>query len=369
MKLTRTSRLAAGLAAGALLLAACSDADQAGGGADTASGETSSDLSGTIAGAGASSQSAAVLQGWKVGFEEQNPGVTVNYDPVGSGGGREQFLSGGVAFAGSDRALNAEELEQSKQVCGGATAYNLPLYISPIAVAYNLPGVDELNLSPKALAGIFTGAITSWDAPEIAADNEGTELPSTKITPVHRADDSGTTENFTEYLAATAPDVWTFEPDGEWPVDGGEAAQGTSGVIQAVNGAEGAITYADASQVGDLGVAKVKVGDEFVELSADAAAAVVANSPRDSAAPEGDLAIDLKRDTSGSGEYPIVLVSYSLLCPTYEDQNTADLVKAFFTYAASEEGQAAAEEAAGSAPISDDLRAEIEPLLEKVSAA
>jgi phosphate transport system substrate-binding protein len=368
VKPTRTSRLAAGLAAGALLLAACSDADQAGGGTDSAGGAPSS-LSGTLSGAGASSQSAAVLQGWKIGFEEQNPGVTINYDPVGSGGGREQFLSGGVPFAGSDRALEAEELEQSKTVCGGATAYNLPLYISPIAVAYNLPGVEELNLSPATLAGIFTGRITSWDAPEIAADNEGTELPSTQITPVHRADDSGTTENFTDYLAATAPEIWTFEPDGEWPVEGGEAAQGTSGVVQAATGAEGAITYADASQVGNLGVARVQVGEEFVELTAEAAAAVVENSPRDPDAPAGDLTIDLQRDTTGSGEYPIVLVSYSLVCPTYADAATAELVKGFFSYVVSEEGQEAAAEAAGSAPISDALREEIQPLVEGIEGA
>ena len=368
MKLSRSSRLAAALAAGAVVLAACSDAGQV---ADSGDGSGStSDLSGTLNGAGASSQAAAVLQGWKIGFEEANPGVTVNYDPVGSGGGRTQFLEGGVAFAGTDRALNDEELEQSREVCGGATAYNLPLYINPIAVAYNLPGVDELNLSPEVLAGIFAGRITTWDAPEIAADNEGADLPSTPITPVHRADDSGTTENFTEYLAAAASSVWTFEADGEWPSElGGEAAPQTSGVIQATTATEGAITYADLSQVGELGVAQIGVGEEFVAPTAESAAAVVENSPRAEGRPEGDLEVELNRNTTGSGEYPIVLISYTLACPTYADAAQAELVSAFLTYVASEQGQQDAADAAGSAPISDGLREQVTPLVEGISAA
>ena len=359
MTLQRSTRLAAALAAGSLALAACGGSD---GNADEGSG-----LSGTISGAGATSQAAA-MEGWIAGFQTANEQATVNYDAVGSGGGREQFLEGGTAFAGSDAALDEDELALAEERCGDGGLVEVPLYISPIAVAFNLPGVETLNLSPEVLAGIFTQKITTWDAPEIAADNPDADLPSTAITPVNRSDESGTTENFTEYLAAVAPDVWTEEPSGEWPIAGGESGNGTSGVVQTITSSEGAIGYADASQVGDLGVAAVGVGDEFVELSPEAAAAVVEASPRVEGRPEGSLAIELARDTTESGNYPIVLVSYSIACTTYEDANETELVRGFLEYAASEDGQAAAAEAAGSAPLSDTLRTDAVAAIEQIGA-
>ena len=361
MKLSRYARTAALVGAAALALTACSDADQA-----TLGGQAG--LSGTIAGAGSSAQQAA-MQAWIAGFQSANPAVTINYDPVGSGGGREQFLAGGIAFAGSDRALKDDEIAQSKERCNGGTAIDLPLYISPIAVAYNLSDVEDLQLSPATLAGIFNQKITNWSAPEIAADNPGVELPDLAITPVNRSDDSGTTENFTDYLAAAAGDAWPYEPDGEWPVAGGEAAQGTSGVIQAIKSGEGTIGYADASQVGDLGTVAVKVGEEFVEYSPEAAAAVVENSPRVEGRPDGDLAIELARNTKQSGNYPIVLVSYGIACTRYEDAGEANLVKGFLSYIASEPGQQAAADTAGSAPISDALRSDILTSIRRISAA
>jgi phosphate transport system substrate-binding protein len=225
VKLSRSTRLAAALAAGSLALAACGGSDDttdpAGG--DEAAAETA--LSGTLSGAGASSQESA-MQGWIAGFQTANEEVTVNYDPVGSGGGREQFLAGGTDFAGSDAALDEEELTLAEERCGEGGIVEVPLYISPIAVAFNLPGVETLNLSPDVIAGIFKQEITQWNAPEIAADNADADLPDLPITPVNRADESGTTENFTEYLAAAAPEVWTEEPSGEWPIAGGEAGQG-----------------------------------------------------------------------------------------------------------------------------------------------
>ena len=372
MKVTRSTRLAAVLATASLALAACgSDADNAAQNAEAfgggGNGDGSGSLSGTLSGAGSSAQAAA-MEGWIAGFQGTNAEVTVNYDPVGSGGGREQFLSGGVDFAGSDAALDDEELAQAQERCGDGGLVEVPLYISPIAVAFNLPGVESINLSPETLAKIFTQDITSWDDPAIAADNPDADLPDTAVTPVNRADESGTTENFAEYLAAAAPSVWTYEPDGNWPVSGGEAGQGTSGVVQAITAAEGAIGYADASQVGDLGIAAIGVGDEFVDYSPEAAAAVVESSPRVEGRPEGSLALEIARDTQESGNYPIVLVSYQLACTTYDDDATADLVREFLLYAASEDGQAAAEASAGSAPISDALRADAEEQLEKIGA-
>ncbi|WP_346620159.1 phosphate ABC transporter substrate-binding protein PstS [Blastococcus montanus] len=324
-------------------------------------------LSGPLVGAGSSAQQAA-MQGWTAGFTAVQPRVTVSYDPIGSGGGREQFLAGGTDFAGSDAALDSEELAQAEERCGPSGVFELPNYISPIAVVYSLEGIEQLNLSPETLAGIFDQRITTWNDPAIAADNPGTALPDLPITPVNRADDSGTTENFTEYLAAAAGPGWPHEPDGTWPVAGGEAAQGNSGVVAAVGGGQGTIGYADLSQAGDLGVANIGVGDEFVAPTAEAAAAVVENSPRLEGRSEHDVVIELNRDTTGSGEYPIVLVSYHIGCMEYEDPEVAERLQAFMTYVVSPEGQQAAAEVAGSAPISDGLREQALDAIDAVRA-
>jgi phosphate transport system substrate-binding protein len=325
-------------------------------------------LSGALVGAGASSQEAA-MQGWRAGYNAVQPGVTVDYDPVGSGGGREQFLAGGVDFAGSDAALDDEELAQAEERCGSAGVFELPNYISPIAVAYNLSGVERLNLAPETIAGIFNQEITTWDDPAIAADNPDVELPGTSITPVNRSDESGTTENFAEYLAAAAGGAWPHEPSGDWPVEGGEAAQGTSGVVQAIGAGEGTIGYADLSQVGDLGVVAVQVGEDFVEPTAEAAAAVVEGSETLEGRGEYDFAIELARDTTEAGSYPIVLVSYHVGCVQYEDAGTAQRVQDFMSYVVSADGQEAAAEAAGSAPISDTLRGQAQRAIDAISAA
>ena len=323
------------------------------------------DLSGFLVGAGASSQQAA-MQGWTAGYSGVQPGVTVSYDPVGSGGGREQFTAGGIDFAGSDAPLDEEELVAARERCGGEV-FELPNYISPIAVVHNLPGVEELNLSPATLAGVFDRRITTWNDPAVVADNPGVTLPDLPITPVNRSDESGTTENFTEYLAAAAPEAWAYEPDGEWPVEGGEAAQGNSGVVAAVAGGQGTVGYADLSQAGDLGVARIGVGGQFVAPTPEAAAAVVEGSEPLPGRGPYDFALELDRTTAESGQYPIVLVSYHLGCIRYEDQLTADLVADFMTYVTSEQGQAAAAEVAGSAPISDALRDQARTAIDAIS--
>ncbi|MEI4270239.1 phosphate ABC transporter substrate-binding protein PstS [Klenkia sp. LSe6-5] len=363
---TRAVTLSAAFAS-TLALAACGASNE-GGTTDSSGADSSQEqLSGTLVGAGASSQQAA-MQGWTAGYSSIQPDVTVNYDPVGSGGGREQFIAGGTDFAGSDAALKDDELTEAEARCGDGGVFELPNYISAIAVVYNLPGVDELNLSPEVLAGIFTGAITTWNDPAIAADNEGVQLPSTTITPVHRADDSGTTTNFTQYLNAAAPDVWTSEPDGEWPLSGGEAANQTSGMISAVSAGEGAIGYADESQAGDLGVANIGVGEDFVAPSPEAAAAVVEGSELQSGRSEYDFAYDINRTTTSADEYPIVLVSYHIGCVSYDDAETADLVKSFLGYVISEDGQQAAADAAGSAPISDGLREQAQTAVDAITS-
>ncbi|MCC2594635.1 phosphate ABC transporter substrate-binding protein PstS [Tessaracoccus sp. OS52] len=320
---------------------------------DATESEAPSDLSGSLNGIGSSAMNVAQTN-WIAEFQTANPGVTVLYSPDGSGAGRDAFTGGGADFAGSDRAFKADE-----NVAGAfanctpeSIAYDLPVYISPIAVIFNVEGVEELNLTPAVLAGIFAGDITNWNAPEIAELNEGAELPDLAITPVHRSDDSGTTENFTDYLNKAAGDVWTNEADGEWPIQGGEAAKGTSGVVAAVTNGVGAIGYADASQAEGLSIAKVGKDGEFFGPTAEDAAAAVEASPVEEGREEHDLALELDRNAGG---YPIVLVAYALACADYADDEQGALVKEYLGYIASPEGQEVAAAGAGSAPLSDAL--------------
>ena len=280
---------------------------------------TAAAVSGNLTGAGSSAQEAAQAA-WIAGFQDANPDATIAYDPVGSGGGREQFIAGGTQYGGTDSHFKEEELTKAQERCGGPdNLIEIPVYVSPIAMIYNLEGVDNLQLSPETLAKIFKQEIKTWDDAAIKADNPDATLPSTRITVVNRSDESGTTENFQQYLAAVAPDVWTFEPGQEWPVKGGEAAQGTSGVVDAVKAGKGAIGYADASQAGELGKATVKVGEEFVGPTPEAAAKVVEVSKETDDPGAHVFTYDLDRTTTESGAYPIVLVSYAMACTTYDD--------------------------------------------------
>ncbi|MEV7973804.1 phosphate ABC transporter substrate-binding protein PstS [Cellulomonas sp. NPDC089187] len=367
MKLNRGTGALALAGVLALSLAACGS-DNATGEDTTSGSDTTSSLSGELNGSGASSQESA-MEAWRAGFQSQNPDVTVSYDPVGSGGGRTAFLDGSVAFAGTDSALDSDELTQAQDRCFGTGAVDLPVYVSPIAVVFNLDGVDSLNMSAATIAKIFTNTITTWNDPAIAAENPGVELPDTAITPVHRSDESGTTKNFTDYLAKASGGAWTEEASGDWPLDGGESGAQTSGLIQAVQGGNGTIGYADFSKAGDLGVVSIQVGDEWVAPSEEGAATALDASPRDDSRGDGDIVIDIDRETTESGAYPMILVSYLVACQAYDTQDDVDLVQAFLTYVASAEGQSASESAAGSAPISDTLRTDVQASIDAIALA
>lgn len=370
----RHTKLAAAAAlalTGGLALSACGGsgdpAANGGSGSSDSGSSASGTISGQLAGAGASSQEAA--QGaWTQNFIALNPEAQVTYDSVGSGKGRDQFISGGVKFAGSDEAMKPEDMEKAAETCQGGTAMDIPVYISPIAVVYKLDGVDNLQLSPATVAGIFSGQITKWNDPAIVADNPDANLPDKAITPVHRSDKSGTTGNFTHFLSETAPEAWTAGEVEEWPTDGGQSGDGTSGLVSTVEGGDGTIGYADFSKAGNLGVAKIKIGEEYVAPSADGAAKAVEASPLEEGREEGDIAVEIDRKQTDSGVYPLVLVSYLITCDTYEDQATADLVKGYASYVISEDGQKAAEEAAGSAPLTEGLRTDAQKSIDSIKA-
>lgn len=374
----RFTRTGAILGAGALMvsLAACgsdgteseSDATASESGAESTSEPSESaeeQLSGSLAGAGASSQESA-MEAWKAGYAEIQPDVTLSYDAVGSGAGITQFTDGQVVWAGSDAPLEDDEISAAEARCGGP-AWALPVYISPVAVIFNLEGVTTLNLDAATIAQIFRGEVTTWNDDAITAANPDVELPDLAITPVHRADSSGTTENFTDYLHAAAPDAWPDEAAKEWPVSGGESGDKTSGVVQAVQAGNGTIGYADASQAGSLGtVALETASGEFVAFSNETAAAAADNATQLEGREANDLALSVNRVPDDASSYPLVLVSYSIVCSTYEDANEAALVKSFVGYQASEDGQQIASENAGSAPLSDTLRSKVEAALAEI---
>ena len=329
----------------------------------TDSASKTAPISGNFQGAGASSQQSAV-EAWIAGFQGANPDAKIAYNPSGSGAGVQTFLTGATAWAGSDKALADDEVEQSKSVCADGSAFDVPVYVSPIAVIFNLKGVSDagkhINMDADTIAKIFDGKITKWNDPAIADQNKDLTLPDTAITVVHRSDKSGTTQNFVSYFKDQAPDSWTYDLSENWPNEVGQGAKGTSGVVSTVKQADGTIGYADFSQVGDLGTVAVKVGDSYNEISAEAGSKVIEDSKQDDTV-KGDnrIVIKINHATEAKGAYPIVLVSYDIVCPAYKDTKQAEFAKAWLTYVTSDEGQKAAQDAAGTAPLPSSLKSEI----------
>jgi phosphate transport system substrate-binding protein len=361
--LSRAGSIAAIALAGTMILSSCA-ANEAKTSGDTTTAP--SKLAGTLNGVGSSAQGAAEIA-WSADFQKANPKVTINYDPQGSGAGRTSFLSGAATFAGSDAALKDTELAKASPICAAGTKpIDLPVYISPIAVAYNVDGVKDLKLDAATIAGIFKGTITQWDDTAIKGQNSGVTLPSAAITVVHRSDDSGTTQNFTEYLSANAPTVWDKPAAQAYPYQVGDAAKGTSGVADAVKGAKNSITYIDESGAAGLSIAQLKVGNDYVKINAAGAADVVAKSPIISGRGAGDLAVAIDRKITDKDSWPMVLVSYLIVCQNHADAEKGALVKAYASYVASDAGQQSAATNAGSAPLSKDLAAKVAKVIDSI---
>ncbi|MGW4643834.1 phosphate ABC transporter substrate-binding protein PstS [Sphaerisporangium sp. NPDC004334] len=363
-------RLAVAAIAGVLSLAACGT-DNNGGGTDAASAPASNAgggaLSGTINAAGSSAQANAIAE-WKKSFQSSNPGVSINYQPSGSGAGVQAFIQGTVAFAGSDSALKDDKGEpaQADARCKTGKAINLPMVIGPVAVVYNLPGVDNLQLSPATIGGIFNSQITKWDDAAIKKDNPDAKLPSTAIQAVHRSDESGTSDNFTKFLKATAE--WPYEPAKAWPAEAkGTGAKGSDGIAQTVKGTEGTISYVELSYAENSSLTKAKVSNgsgEFVELTPESAAKTVEAAEIKGTGNDLKLSIDYATKTAGA--YPIVLVTYEITCEKGLSADDSKLVKTFLTYTASDEGQQALT-SLGYAPLPASLVAKVRTAVEAIA--
>ena len=269
------SRLLIAIIALAAVLAACGSSSKGGSSSSTTGGSGSS-LSGTLDGAGSSFQKTfneAVI----AAFQDANKGVTVTYNPIGSGDGKSALQTKTVDFTGTDSLPKADELKDYQ----GGTVLNFPTVAAPITVSYNLPAVKKLQLSGTTLAKIFSLKIKKWNDSAIATDNPGVTLPSTAITVAHRADGSGTTANFTKFLTAVAPTDWTLGSGDtvDWTSLPGTTQGGTknAGVAQIVKTTEGAVGYVDLADATSSGLQtawiKNKAGNYVAPTVAGAAAA------------------------------------------------------------------------------------------------
>jgi len=346
----RTAAIFGVVAVGSVALVACGDSDNgtdstattAAEGTAAGSAEGLSGTTGQLVGEGASSQQNAMdYFGQKYG--ETVSGASLAYTASGSGSGRTNFVGGQVAFAGSDSPLKEDQVEGAAQRCGGNEAWHLPFVIGPVAIAYNLEGVENLNLHVDTVAKIFKGDITKWNDAEIAAENEGVDLPDTDISVVYRSDESGTTDNFQKFLGA-ATDIW--ETEGQvFPTAVGEGANGSNGVASQVTAIDGGITYVEAgfaTQQG-LGVANLDFGNGPVELNTESVGVALDNLQFTS---EGhDMVVDTEAlfASDAAGSYPLILTTYEIVCSAGYDESTSAMVKDFLTVALDNQDEGLAE--------------------------
>jgi phosphate transport system substrate-binding protein len=354
----------------AMSLTACGSDNNAGtSSSSSASGSSSAaaaDCGGknSVTAEGSTAQQNAIAEFNKV-WGQTCSGKTLAYNPTGSGAGIDQFIAKQVDFAGSDSALSADQAPKAAERCGGNPAWNLPLVFGPVAMAFNVEGVDKLVVNGDVLAKIFQGEIKKWNDPAIAAINSGATLPDSDIKPIYRSDSSGTTDNFQKYLGAAAPAAWTKGAGKEFQGGAGEGAQKSSGVVQAIQATPGAIGYVEkgfAQQAG-LKMAQIDSGAGPVELTDETTGKAVDTAKFK--AEGNDLILDLAAlyASKEAGSYPLMLATYEVVCSKGYDADTAAAVKSFLIISANQ-GQANLS-AAGYVPLPAAFK---ERLLKSVDA-
>ncbi len=281
-------------------------------------------LTGTLNGSGSSFQDS--LQQTIIGeLAEVAPGLTVNYAKSGSSAGKADLAGNTVQFAGTDSLIKDEE--QAKMA--GDVLY-IPIAAAPITISYNLPEVEELNLSADLIAKIFQTEVTTWNDPAIAAENPDAELPDATIAVVHRSDGSGTTNNFTKYLKKAAPEAWKLGSGDsvEWSpaTMGAEKSSGVSSLIASTPGAVGYVDLADSvSTKLQRALVKNSAGNYIEPLL-----------PNTSAALDGaEIAEDLTYDPLNAGgeeTYPITAPTWVLVYVKQPSQEVVDNLKGYLTY-------------------------------------
>lgn len=326
----------------ALLLVACGSDPGGGGGTPSGSNQAAgiTCAKGSLTASGSTAQQNAMAQ-WIKNYLAQCNGANINYGGGGSGQGVQQFQQGTVDFAGSDFPLaSGQEQSAANDRCKAGPAVNVPMVPGPIAIGYNVPGTSTLNLSASTLAKIFSDKVTNWNDPVIATDNPGVQLPSLSVQTFHRSDGSGTSYNFTNYLASDAPNDWTYGANKYWPAPGGQGSKGTQGIAQAVKSTRGAIGYVELSFATQNQIPVAKIGNasgNFVELKQDNVVAFLGKAKV--VGTGNDLQLQFDYANNDPNAYPNVLVTYEILCQAGNPQDRLPLLKNFLGYTASATGQ------------------------------
>lgn len=348
-----------------LALAAAAAIALAGCGSNTPSTSSSSAAADPIAGVKAELKASgasfpdAFYQEVITELKTKAPDLKITYNPVGSSTGKKEFGSGLVDFAGTDSTVKDTEIDKTK-----TPFLYIPTVAAPITVSYNLPGVDNLQLSPDTLAKIFQRDIKVWNDAAIAADNPGVTLPTTAISVAHRSDGSGTTNNFTKFLVAAAPTTWKLASGDtvNWPTDtlGGAKNAGVAALVKQTAGTIGYVDMADATSA-KLQMAAIKNKDgKFVKASLEGATAALAG-----ATIKDDLTYD-PLNAAGATTYPITAPTYLLVKAKYDSADKAKAVKELVKWILGSEGSALAKETSF-ATLPDALKTKALAQLDKVS--
>lgn len=344
MKLQRYGALAGAALIGMATLSACGSdnngAPAAAPSSAAAPGATTSAIacgSGTLAMAGSTAQTNAISQ-WTKDYQSACSGATINYTANGSGAGFTSFTNGQALVAGSDYPLSDTQQPTADTHCGtGSTAIDIPAVPGAIAIIFNVPGVTSLNLSAKNLVGIFSGTITNWDDPAIKADNPSATLPNLPIQTFHRADTSGTSFNFSNYLhgiVSTAPAA-----NKQFPYTAGTGETGSSAVAAKVKATSGGIGYAEYSYAtsNSLNYAEVSnAAGTFVPLTQANANNFIAKAQVQQNG--SDTRLNFDYTYSDASAYPAVLITYEIACSSGNAAN-AGLIKGFLNYIVSDTAQ------------------------------
>jgi len=311
-----------------------------------------------------------LFQRWIPAYAATNPGASITTSGTGSGDGIKEAISGHVEIGASDAYMSDEQAEQNRGVV------NIPLAIAAQTVNYNLPGLNgsNLKLDGPTLAGIYSGTIQTWDAPEIAAMNPGVKLPHETIVPIHRADGSGDTFVFTQFLDFSAQrweDRIGYGTTVTWPsVPGEKTATGNDGMVQTAATTPYSIAYIgisfhDAIAKAGLGTAMIKSqAGEFLlptpETISNAASELDPRTP-----PDERLSLAY---APGQGSYPLVNYEYAVVSTHQPDAATAAALRRFLMWSVSLEGGNAPTylDAVGFIPLPDFIRALSENQIKRI---
>jgi phosphate transport system substrate-binding protein len=270
---------------------------------------------------------------WFDEYHKKNASLQINYQSIGSGGGIKQVTEGTVDFGATDGPMNDDQLK-AYQDKHGSGILHFPTVLGAAVPTYNIPGVDAaLNFTPEAMAGIFLGNVTKWNDPLIAGANKGVNLPATGIVVVHRADGSGTTYIWTDYLSKVSEEWKAKVGKGtsvNWPVGlGGKGNEGVTGSIKNTPNSIGYVEliYAEANKI-PFGSVKNSSG-VFVKATLAAVSAAAAGAAKDM--PE-DFRVSIT-NAPGKAAYPISSFTWLLIPQKFSDASKRDALKGFLKWA------------------------------------